>query len=846
MLRLGWCWLLWWLSGSLVHADWPTLRGNPQRAGFIEQSLQGPLAISWVRHFRNERIGPAVEPIVSQGRLFLGTHQGNLWALNVETGEALWRFQAHGAFLHSPAVADGLVLAGNTDGRLYALETATGKLRWFFDAGPGGFAASPTIGDGVVMIGSRRGVFFALDLTDGTKRWHQPLAVPIRQTAAFDSGKVFVTAEDLRLRCFNAADGKLEWITEPMFGQTARDYYPVVVRSGPFHRVVVRTNPLTNMADHVNRDRRFLCQQAKVDDSSWQKLEAWLKSPDAMGTAELIRQEQQAIQRYLDQKPTQKTFYMVDAKTGKAVQTAPILWTGGCQSVGTPPVALPDGRLLVMYRSAYGNWNLGVAPLVALGYLHPDLTITPLRHRHGQQPPWETFWGTADESQHFVIAGDQVFIVHQATLSVFDRKTNSLQRLAGDRDGWGGYRHLPWARNEWNGPGRGGVAVADDRLYWQTGSRIICLAPKVEKPSKDGEIDAARGPNPVSPAPALARRDLHRELVAAVRELLTERWAPLVLEPGIGGREVIFKESGVVFEALTAAFPHLPDELKAQVKRFLAEEWQNHSPWTKSAWYPLERGKRREWHPTPQEFLAERSSVVPDHHPFGNLHAIRQYAVTCNEWERVRAAWPKLRECYHDFSKQHWQLDPKRGDLYANRYIASLMAFAQIAEKMNEPELARETRLKAEKNLQSLVAWWQRTADEFSLRVYRNIVEWDQFLSRGDALFHSIRPHHARIALFGDLTPEIAALVRQKAPKAVDRVMESFQALCGTWYLAHEERQVHVGENLYDSLDFSLHAFRAMAWFKHKPKRLPQYVDVPACRGDLFFILKLAIALETP
>ena len=846
MFRLGWCWLVWLLSVSLVHADWHTLRGNPRRTGFVEKSLQLPLSVSWVRHFRNERIGPAVEPMVSKGRLFVGTHQGNLWALNARTGEPLWRFEASGAFLHSPAVSDGLVLAANTDGRVYALDTATGQLRWFFDAGAGGFAASPTIGDGVVFIGSRRGDFFALNLTDGTKRWQYPLAVPIRQTAAFDSGKVFVTAEDLRLRCFNATDGKLEWITEPLFGQTARDYYPVVVRDESSIRVVVRTNPLTNMADFVNRDRRFLCQQAKVDDSSWQKLEAWLKSPDAIGTAELIRQEQQAIQSYLDNKPSQKTFYVVDAKTGKAVQTAPILWVGGCQSVGTPPVVLPDGRLFVMYRSAYGNWNLGVAPLVALGYLNPDATITPLRHRHGQQPPWETFWGTADESQNFVIAGDQVIIVHQATLSVFDRKTTSLQRLAGNRDGWGGYRHLPWARNEWNGPGRGGVAVAEDRLYWQTGSRLICLAPKAERPSEDIEIDAARDPKPVSPAPAPARRDLRRELAVAVRELLNERWAPLILEPGIGGREILFKESGAVFEALTAAFPHLPEELKSHVKRFLAEEWQNHSPWTTTAWYMLERGKRREWHPTPREFLAERSSVVPDHHPFGNLHAIRQYAVICNEWERVQAAWPKLRECYHDFSKQNWHLDPKRGDLYANRYIASLLAFAQIAAKMNEPKLAREARLKAEQHLQSLVAWWQRTADQFSLRVYRNIAEWDHFLSRGDALFYSIRPHHAKIALFRDLTLEIATFVHQKAPKAVDRVMELFQALCGTWFLAHEERQVHVGENLYDSPDFSLNAFRAMAWLKHRPKQLLQYVDLPSCRADLFFIIKLAIALESP
>src|SRR3712207_9369517 len=31
---------------------------------------------------------------------------GSIWALDAATGDAVWRFRANGAFLHSPAVAD--------------------------------------------------------------------------------------------------------------------------------------------------------------------------------------------------------------------------------------------------------------------------------------------------------------------------------------------------------------------------------------------------------------------------------------------------------------------------------------------------------------------------------------------------------------------------------------------------------------------------------------------------------------------------------------------------------------------------------------------------------------------
>ena len=82
-------------------------------------------------------------------------------------------------------------------------------------------------------------------------------------------------------------------------------------------------------------------------------------------TPELVAKEQEAIVKYLEKNPSAQTFYVFDAETGKRAFTAPILWVGGCQGVGTPPAITADGRAVVIHRSAYGNWNHGVAPLVA-------------------------------------------------------------------------------------------------------------------------------------------------------------------------------------------------------------------------------------------------------------------------------------------------------------------------------------------------------------------------------------------------------------------------------------------------------------------------------------------------
>src|SRR5205807_8983302 len=148
----------------------------------------------------------------------------------------------------------------------------------------------------------------------------------------------------------------------------------------------------------------------------------------------------------------------------------------------------------------------------------------------------------------------------QSTLGGFDLKSGRLFPIRGERDSWGGFRHLPWARNEWNGPARGGVAVAGKSLYWQTGSRLLCLvAGENGRRAEDAGIGGRKVPTHEAPAPPpRGDKELGQRLAGAVTEVLSRRWAPLYVEPGLAGREFFFEDSGDVFTALAWAYPHLP------------------------------------------------------------------------------------------------------------------------------------------------------------------------------------------------------------------------------------------------------------------------------------------------
>lgn len=832
-------------NGS-ASCDWPTVRGDVRRTGFISAQLHPPFRLGWARHFVNERIGSCVEPIVAEGKVFVPTHNGNLYALDADSGQPLWGFQAHGAFLHSPAYADEIVVAASTDGCLYALEAQTGKMLWFVFVHRGGFSASPAIDSGTVFIGSRMGEFIAVVLKSGEILWRKSFGVPIRQTASAANGRVFVVPEDLRVRCIDAKSGEILWVSEPLNGQTARDYYPVLVETGGRAFVIVRTNPVRNMGQQIGRDRQLLCKNAGIADD-WRSIDAWGRSEKAKGSSELWAEEQGAIVRHLQEHRDAQTFFVLDAKTGQELSPMPVLWAGGCQGVATPPVVLPDGRLFVLYRSAYGNWNLGVAPLVALGFL--DLSsgrITPLFHAHGMQVPWNTFWGTADESQNFLVAGETALIVHQGTLSGFNLRTGELFRIWGERDSWGGFRNLPWARNEWHGPARSGVAVVGNRIYWQTGSRVLCIvAGESGQPANDVGVEGSAIPTQRAPGlPTPTYEGLREQLISTISEILSKRWMPLYVEPGLAGREFAFDDSGEMFETLSWAYPHLPPDLQDRIEAFLAREWQIHPPFAKTAWYPLDEGEAREWVPIPGD-LRQRWHVDPQPHPFGNLYAVWLYATRCNKWEQVKSLWQMIRRCFDEFAQMGWQLNPEKGDLFANRYLASLIAFQRMAERFGDTEASQKAKGMIEVMRKALVAWWRRSAESVKLPIFLNISEWDAFIHDGDVLFYRIVPHKAKLALLHDLTPEVASFLKAEVPDAVEKIWRTFEILCPTWHLVGEERQVHYGENYIDPPDFALDAFRGLKWLCNAShEELLRRIDMPLCRADLSYGMKLASALE--
>jgi outer membrane protein assembly factor BamB len=114
-----------------------------------------------------ERGGVAVD--AATGLALLGTRDGWLHAVRAD-GTLAWELRGAGAF-GPPAVAGDTVYVGSTDGHLYAIAIQTGKERWRYRSEED-LSTLPAVADGLVVVASLQDTLFAVDARTGVWKWH--------------------------------------------------------------------------------------------------------------------------------------------------------------------------------------------------------------------------------------------------------------------------------------------------------------------------------------------------------------------------------------------------------------------------------------------------------------------------------------------------------------------------------------------------------------------------------------------------------------------------------------------------------------------------------------------------
>ncbi|MDB4865692.1 MAG: hypothetical protein JWR03_25 [Cohnella sp.] len=171
------------LSGCMKQEEsqLSMFRGNAQHTGAYPSN--GPAEFHEVK-WRYQAGGPIrSSPVMSNETLYFGSSDGNLYAVDANTGKQKWVYPAKGPNISSAAIAGDTAYFYSGDGHLYALRTADGSLLWSFR--PEGkdkardkvdyWQSSPVVDNGVVYFGAGNSMFYALEASSGNVRWKKKL-----------------------------------------------------------------------------------------------------------------------------------------------------------------------------------------------------------------------------------------------------------------------------------------------------------------------------------------------------------------------------------------------------------------------------------------------------------------------------------------------------------------------------------------------------------------------------------------------------------------------------------------------------------------------------------------------
>jgi len=178
--------------------DWLTYHGayngwNYSGLSQINASNVQNLGVAWIHVPGKSTRGLQSTPLVADGVLYYTGSYSRVFALNGATGEVIWSYfpeldealvarQTHSPYNRGVALGEGKVFVGTVDGRLIALDMKTGKPAWDTKLQDSqkltvGFTGAPLYAKGTVVIGSQggewpgRGPIYGVDAATGKVKW---------------------------------------------------------------------------------------------------------------------------------------------------------------------------------------------------------------------------------------------------------------------------------------------------------------------------------------------------------------------------------------------------------------------------------------------------------------------------------------------------------------------------------------------------------------------------------------------------------------------------------------------------------------------------------------------------
>jgi len=158
-----------------------------------------------------KKIADGINPgmLASDGKVFLGTSEGELAALQGSDGAELWRFKVESTISSNIVGAQDLIIFGCSDHTLYFVDHA-GRSAGTFVIGEIPLTSMAVDGS-LLYFGTEDHSFHCLDLTRRKRKWKVRTGGRVDVPPVFDNKRIYLTSWNNVVFCMNKIRGDIHW-----------------------------------------------------------------------------------------------------------------------------------------------------------------------------------------------------------------------------------------------------------------------------------------------------------------------------------------------------------------------------------------------------------------------------------------------------------------------------------------------------------------------------------------------------------------------------------------------------------------------------------------------------------
>lgn len=201
--------------------------GGGDEAGAVRALRKESGERKWIRRFEQSA---NTSSVVSDDKLIFAVGGRIVYALDADDGDTEWVFDTNEALDSpqpgtnrrpldsSPTVVDGTVYVGSVNGALHAIDVETGTENWHFEIGSE-ITSSPTLSENSVYVGSEEGSLYALNANNGDEQWRRPVGESVVSSPTVADNTVICCGLLGTVHAFDAKTDESKWQFETA-GQT--------------------------------------------------------------------------------------------------------------------------------------------------------------------------------------------------------------------------------------------------------------------------------------------------------------------------------------------------------------------------------------------------------------------------------------------------------------------------------------------------------------------------------------------------------------------------------------------------------------------------------------------------